>query len=87
MRFFLTVYDVGSDEPVEGPRLVIADLPALGGTAALRAEREGQTMKVRVLEQLRLVLLRELTEPAPLPVPMPPADSAQREWAMPKGKG
>jgi len=70
MRFFLTVYDVGSDEPVEGPRLVIADLPALGGTAALRAEREGQTMKVRVLEQLRLVLLRELTEPAPLPVPM-----------------
>lgn len=70
MRFFLTVYDVGSDEPIEGPRLVIADLPALGGTAALRAERDGQTMKVRVLEQLRLVLLRELTEPAPLPVPM-----------------
>lgn len=70
MRFYLTVYDMGSDVPIEGPRLVIADLPALGGTAALRAEREGQTMKVRILEQLRLVLLRELAEPAPPPVPM-----------------
>ena len=65
MRFYLTVYDIGSDVPIEGPRWVIADLPALGGSAALRAEREGQTMKVRILEQLRLVLLEELTEPEP----------------------
>ncbi|MEO1239253.1 MAG: DUF6778 family protein [Pseudomonadota bacterium] len=66
MRFFLTVYDLGSDEPIEGPRLIIADLPALGGEAALAAERQGQTMKVRILEQLRLVLLDELTEPRPI---------------------
>jgi len=70
MRFYLTVYDLGSDVPIEGPRLVIADLPGLGGETALRAEREGQTMKVRILEQLRLVLLRELTEPAPPPRPV-----------------
>lgn len=63
MRFYLTVYDVGSDEPIEGPRLVVADLPALGGEAALASERQGQTMKVRILEKLRLVLLEELTEP------------------------
>lgn len=63
MRFYLTVYDVGSDEPIEGPRLVIADLPALGGEAALASDRQGQTMKVRILEQLRLVLRDELTEP------------------------
>lgn len=69
MRFYLTVYRVGSREPIEGPRLVIADLPALGGEAALRAEREGQTMKVRILEHLKLVLLDELTEPAPPPTP------------------
>ena len=69
MRFFLTVYPVGSREPIEGPRFVIADLPALGGEAALRAEREGQTMKVRILEHLKLVLLEELTEPAPPPIP------------------
>ncbi|MDJ1008726.1 MAG: hypothetical protein QNJ13_12990 [Paracoccaceae bacterium] len=69
MRFFLTVYEQGSDAPIEGPRLVIADLPALGGEAALAAEREGQTMKVRVTEQLRLTLIDELTEPAPPPRP------------------
>ncbi|MEL7105448.1 MAG: DUF6778 family protein [Pseudomonadota bacterium] len=63
MRFFLTVYELGSDEPIEGPRLVIADLPALGGEAALASERQGQTMKVRILEKLRLVLIEELTEP------------------------
>ncbi|MEL7026983.1 MAG: DUF6778 family protein [Pseudomonadota bacterium] len=62
MRFYLTVFDAETKEPIEGPRLVIADLPALGGTAALRAEREGQTMKVRITEQLRLVFLEELTE-------------------------
>lgn len=71
IRFYLTVYDVGSDVPIEGPRLVIADLPALGGEAALRAEREGQTEKVRITENLRLVLLENLTEPPPPPVPMP----------------
>ena len=71
MRFFLTVYDVGSDTPIEGPRFVIADLPALGGEAALRSEQQGQTMKVRVLEQLRLVLRDELTEPSASPRPAP----------------
>lgn len=70
MRFYLTVYDVGSDEPIEGPRFVIADLPAYGGETALAADREGQTMKVRILEQLRLAFLKELTEPAPPPTPM-----------------
>lgn len=64
MRFYLTVYDVGSNDPIEGPRLIIADLPALGGEAAFRAEREGDTMKRRILEHLRLVLVDELTEPA-----------------------
>lgn len=63
IRFYLTVYDVGSDVPIEGPRLIVADIPALGGAAAFRAERQGQTMKSRILEQLRLVLIRELTEP------------------------
>ncbi|MEM9709062.1 MAG: DUF6778 family protein [Pseudomonadota bacterium] len=61
IRFYLTVYDRKTNELLEGPRLVIADLPALGGENALASDREGDTMKTRITEHLKLVLVDELT--------------------------
>lgn len=53
IRFVLTVFDAADGQIIEGPRLVAADLDAFGGEAALRADRAGQTQRVRVVAHLR----------------------------------
>lgn len=63
MRYYITVYPAEGGEPIEGPRLVVADIGAFGGDRAFEAERQGQTMRVRITDQLRNTLIAELSEP------------------------
>jgi hypothetical protein len=63
--FILTVRDAASGEVLEAPRLVDADLPALGGQAAIRAEQMGMGQKVRLTAHLGMVARQELTGMAP----------------------
>lgn len=60
MEFFLTVYDAETGAVVMPARLVEANLPALGGVAAIEAVQRGQTQKVRVSTYLSMVILEEL---------------------------
>jgi hypothetical protein len=63
IRFIITVYDAGTGNPIEGPRLVAADLDAYGGDVALQAERAGQTQRVRVTDHLSRVIQQQLGDP------------------------
>lgn len=63
IRFVLTVRNARTAEVVEGPRLVAADLAALGGERALRADRAGQTQRVRLVDHLARVAVAELGDP------------------------
>lgn len=65
IRFVLTVTDARTGEVVEGPRLVSADAPALGGSRALAADRAGQTERVMVVDHLSRVIVAELRDPSP----------------------
>jgi len=60
MEFFLTVYDAKTGDVVLPARLVEANLPALGGVAAIEAVQRGQTQRVRVTTYLSLVIQDEL---------------------------
>lgn len=60
MVFKLTVRRATTGEQLGPARLVKADLPALGGTAAIEADRKGQTQKVRVTDFLAQAIRKEL---------------------------
>ena len=60
MEFFLTVYDANTGAVILPARLVEANLPALGGVAAIEAVQRGQTQKVRVSTYLSMVIQDEL---------------------------
>lgn len=60
MEFFLTVYDAQTGDVVLPARFVEANLPALGGVAAIEAVQRGQTQRVRVTTYLSLVIQDEL---------------------------
>ncbi|WP_370401301.1 DUF6778 family protein [Sulfitobacter sp. JB4-11] len=60
MEFFLTVYDAETGAVLMPTREVAADLPALGGSEAIAADRQGQTQKVRVTSYLALTIDEEL---------------------------
>ena len=60
MVFFLTVLDARTGAVIEPAREVVANLSAPGGNAALVAEMQGQTEKVRVTDYLTQVLHDEL---------------------------
>lgn len=60
MEFFLTVYDAETGDVVLPTRLVEANLPALGGVAAIEAVQRGQTQRVRVTTYLSMVIQDEL---------------------------
>lgn len=60
MEFFLTVYDAETGTALIPPRRVEANLPALGGVAAIEAVQRGQTQKVRVSTYLSMVIQQEL---------------------------
>lgn len=60
MEFFLTVYDAETGDVVLPTRHVEANLPALGGVAAIEAVQRGQTQRVRVTTYLSMVIQDEL---------------------------
>ena len=60
MVFDLTVLDARTGAVIEPSREVVANLSAPGGNAALLAEMQGQTEKVRVTDYLTQVLHDEL---------------------------
>ena len=63
--FDLTVRRASTGEALAPTRRVEADLPALGGTAAVEADRQGQTQKVRVHAFLQQVIRQELARFVP----------------------
>ena len=63
MHFFMTVRDAETGALIRAPRNIVADLPAYGGNEAIKAERRGQTQKVRVTGYLAQVIRQELEHP------------------------
>lgn len=61
MHFLLTVTDAQTGQVIDGPRLVVADVKAAGGDAAVAEDRVGRTQRVVVTERLVEVLRRELS--------------------------
>lgn len=64
MRFVLTLRDAASGAVIDGPREVVADVKASGGSAAIEEERMGRTQRVVTVERLAQVIRRELSAPA-----------------------
>ncbi|WP_281992211.1 DUF6778 family protein [Sulfitobacter geojensis] len=60
MVFKLTVRRASTGAALAPTRLVEANLPALGGRAAIEADRNGQTQKVRVTDYLSQAIRHEL---------------------------
>ncbi len=63
IRFMLSVVDVETGVVLDGPRLVVSELAALGGRTAIQAEANGQTQKVRISAFLRQLIQTELATP------------------------
>lgn len=61
MRFVLTVRDAASGAIIDGPREVVADVKASGGSAAIAEEQAGRTQRVVTVERLSQVIRRELS--------------------------
>jgi hypothetical protein len=60
MVFKLTVRRASTGAALGPARLIEANLPALGGRAAIEADRSGQTQKVRVTDYLSQTIRHEL---------------------------
>lgn len=71
LHFMLTVRDANSGAMVQGPRLIVADVKAAGGSRAVAEEQAGRSQKVVVTERLAEVIRRELSAP----VQVMPADA------------
>lgn len=65
ITFTITVRDAQTNEIIEMPRVVKADLDGLGGKHAIEAEHRGQTQKVRIVDHLANVIQNELSLPVP----------------------
>lgn len=63
LQFTMTLRNPETGEAYGEPKFVKADFKALGGQAAVRAEREGITQKVRITNHLAGVIQQELTDP------------------------
>lgn len=61
IKFDLTVRHAETGEVLEATRRINGDLAALGGYAALAADNEGQTQKVRITAHLASLFYRELS--------------------------
>ncbi len=64
IKFRMSVIDAQTGEVIEAPRTVVADFDALGGAAAIKAEREGFGQKQRITAHMAGVIQRELGSPA-----------------------
>lgn len=62
ISFLITLRDPATGAALEPTKRVHADLDALGGLAAIRAENQGITQKVRITQHLAEVLRQELSE-------------------------
>ncbi len=60
IMFNLTVRRASTGQALTSTAGIEANLPALGGVAAVEADRQGQTQKVRVTAHLAQVIQREL---------------------------
>ena len=76
LHFILTLRDAETGAIIEGPRAIIADVKAAGGSIAVAEEAEGLTQRIVVVNRLAEVLAYELTHHVPLPQPDPPLLSA-----------
>ncbi len=63
LRFTMTVRDAVTGAIVEGPREVVADTPAVGGSRAVAEDNAGRTQRVVIVERLVEVFKRELSQP------------------------
>lgn len=61
LKFNLTVRDIATGAVIDGPRLVVADIPASGGTRAIAEDEAGRTQRVVIVERLAEVIRRELS--------------------------
>ena len=76
LRFILTLRDAATGAIIEGPRAIIADVKASGGSIAVAEEAQGMTQRVVVVNRLAEVLAYELTHHVPLPAADQPLLSA-----------
>lgn len=67
IQFTMQLRDVETGEIVAGPKFIKADFGALGGQAAIQAEAQGITQKVRITDHLAYVIEQELTQPRGYP--------------------
>lgn len=63
ITFDMMLKDASTGEIVVPAHEIKADLKALGGQAAIDADAEGQTMKVRISDHLSRVIYTELVDP------------------------
>jgi hypothetical protein len=63
LHFDLTVRDAQTGQVLDGPRTVVADIKAAGGSRAIAEDQAGRTQKVVIIDRLTEVLRRELSQP------------------------
>lgn len=63
LQFYYVLRNPETGEAYGAPKFVKADFKALGGQAAIEAERQGITQKKRITEHLAEVIQRELSDP------------------------
>lgn len=68
IKFNVTILHAETGQILEGPRFINGDLAGLGGTAAIEADRQGQTQKVRITAHLTYLFEQMLTGPQGRPV-------------------
>ena len=76
LHFILTLRDAATGAIIEGPRAIIADVKASGGSMAVAEDAQGLTQRVVVVNRLAQVLAYELTHHVPLIAPGQPLLSA-----------
>jgi len=62
MVYYLTVRSAETGEIIDGPRKVLTDVLASGGSAAIAEEQVGRTQRVVVVEGLRNAIRKELSK-------------------------
>ena len=76
LHFTLTLRDAATGAIIEGPRAIIADVKAAGGSIAVAEEAQGLSQRVVVVNHLAKVLAYELTHHVPMTPPGQPLLSA-----------
>ncbi|SEM79229.1 hypothetical protein SAMN04488103_10290 [Gemmobacter aquatilis] len=67
IKFMLTVRDAASGVALDGPRMIVADVKAAGGSRAMAEDQAGRTQRVVIVEHLAAVIRRELSMPVAVP--------------------